>query len=67
MIKSPIEDQIVLMSPVVTQEKFAETSGLRKEQVRGQVSGGNLPTYKVGRLRMINLVALADQCRKANQ
>lgn len=65
MIKSPIEEQIVLMTPVMTQKKFAMESGLREEQVRGQVAAGNLPTAKFGRLRMVNLVAIAERCRKA--
>lgn len=49
----------LLDTPVVTQDKFAEICGLRPDQVRGQVTIGNLPTVRLGKLRLINLAKLA--------
>ncbi len=44
--------------PCMTPEKFATESGLRAEQVRGQLSLGHLDKTKIGKLNMVNLVAL---------
>jgi hypothetical protein len=52
--------------PVMTQEKFADKTGLRPDQVRGQVARGHLPSVKVGKLRMVNLVQLARTCLEAD-
>lgn len=53
-------------TPVMTQERFANETGLRPEQVRGQVARGHLPTIKVGKLRMINLIQLARMCLESD-
>lgn len=45
---------ITLHSPIMTMDKFAEESGLREGQIRSQLSRGNLPTYRVGRLVLVN-------------
>jgi len=54
--------QIVIQSPVMTQEKFAEVSGLKVTVVRGQIERGNLPKHKIGRLCLVNVAALAVKC-----
>lgn len=46
--------------PLVTQERFAELSGVPEGVVRGWISKGTLPTMKVGRWRLVNLKALFD-------
>lgn len=49
---------ISLYSPVMTQERFAEESGLRVGQVEGQLKRKNLPIHRIGRLVLINLAKL---------
>lgn len=51
-----------LKSPVSTQEQYAIDTGLTLPAVRGQVHRGHLPTIKVGRYRLINVVKLAQRC-----
>ncbi|WP_299594300.1 hypothetical protein [uncultured Microbulbifer sp.] len=50
---------VVLPSPVMTREKFAEVSGLREGQVRSQIERGHLPVYYIGRLALVNIAVLA--------
>lgn len=48
--------------PFMTQERFSALSGLDGGVLRGMISKGYLPTIKIGRYRLINLVALSRQC-----
>lgn len=49
--------------PMCTRERFAQFSGLEEGVIRGMCDRGYLPTIKVGRYSMINLVALIQQCQ----
>lgn len=44
--------------PVMTREQFASLSGLGEDVVRGMIEKGHLPSVKIGRHRMVNLVRL---------
>lgn len=60
-----VPQQPVLFSPVVTKERFSELTGLEVGVIEGQVAKGHLPTVKIGRYRMINLVELVRECQEA--
>ncbi|MCO1336413.1 hypothetical protein MO867_18935 [Microbulbifer sp. OS29] len=49
---------VLLASPVMTREKFSESSGLREGQIRGQMLRGHLPVFNIGRLAMVNVALL---------
>lgn len=49
---------LALGTPVMTKEQFANNSGLRAGQIRGQMNRGNVPMFKVGRLSLVNVIAL---------
>ncbi|WP_444901720.1 hypothetical protein ACJJIG_21320 [Microbulbifer sp. SSSA007] len=51
-----------LKSPVTTQEQYAIDTGLTLSTVRGQVQRGYLPTIKIGRYNLINVIKLAQIC-----
>ncbi len=59
--------QIVIQSPLMTQEKFAEVSGLKETVVRGQIERGNLPKHKIGRLCLVNVAAITVKCLEENE
>lgn len=46
--------------PFMHPDKFAEQIGLSKGVVGGWIDQGYVPTIKVGKYRMINLIALTD-------
>ena len=50
--------------PLCTRERFAQFSGLEEGVIRGMCDRGYLPTVKVGRYSMINLVALIRECQE---
>ncbi|WP_417543030.1 hypothetical protein [Marinobacter sp.] len=52
---------ILLATPVMTQERYSQLTGLTEGQVRGQVEKGHLPSLKIGRIRMVNIAALSQQ------
>lgn len=54
---------MLLATPVMTQERFAQLTGLTVGQVRGMVEKGHLPSFKAGNAkpRFIN-VALLTRC-----
>ena len=52
---------ILLATPVMTQERYAQLTGLTEGQVRGQIEKGHLPSMKIGRLRMVNIAALSQE------
>lgn len=49
---------VAITTPVMTKERFAEVSGMREGQIRGQLERGNLPTFNIGRLTLINVARL---------
>ncbi|MDC0664366.1 hypothetical protein, partial [Marinobacter sp. SS21] len=51
---------ILLATPVMTQERFAQLTGLTEGQVRGMIEKGHLPSIKIGKPRLVN-VALVSQ------
>ena len=51
---------ILIATPVMTQERFAQLSGLSEGQVRGQIEKGHLPSVKIGRVRLVNVAALSQ-------
>jgi len=52
--------------PVMTVEKFAESSGFPAGVIKGWISKSHIPTQKIGRYRAINIQRLADICRDAH-
>ena len=50
---------IALLAPLMTKELFAEHSGLRVNQIRGQAERDNLPIIKLGRLSLVNVARLS--------
>ena len=55
------QKQVVLIStPVVTQDRFAELTGLTVGQVRGMVEKGHLPSIKLGNAkpRFVNVALI---------
>ncbi|WP_100638132.1 hypothetical protein [Marinobacter salexigens] len=47
--------------PVMTQERFAQLSGLTEGQVRGMIEKGHLPSIKIGKPRLVNVAALSQE------
>ena len=52
---------ILLATPVMTQDCYAQPTGLTEGQVGGQIEKGHLPSLKIGRVRMVNIAALSQQ------
>jgi len=50
-----------LLVPVMTREQFAFHSGLGEEVVRGMLEKGHLPSIKIGRHRLVNLIRLSTE------
>lgn len=50
--------------PFMTPDKFAEAIGLTKGVVGGWIDQGYLPTAKIGRYRMINMVVLVSNLKE---
>lgn len=50
---------ITFPTPVCTKQKFSEISGLTIGAIEAQIFKRQIPTRKIGRHRMIDLVALA--------
>lgn len=53
--------QKMYISPFLTVEKAAEAIGVAEDVVRGWVARGYLPTRKIGRYRLIDVLALASR------
>ncbi len=49
--------------PVMAKGRFAEMVGLSQGTVQGMIEKGHLPSIKIGRHRLINLVALNKACQ----
>lgn len=54
------KEPVFLTSPIMTFERFSEQTGLREGQIRAQVSRGNLPSFRVGRLLLVNSAKLLN-------
>ena len=52
----------LVSAPVVTIEKYVEITGQEDGVVRGHIEKGYLPTIKIGKRRLVNLVALSVEC-----
>ena len=52
-----------LLVPVMSKERFAEHVGLAPGVIQGMIEKGHLPSKKIGRHRLVNLVVLTDICR----
>ncbi|NRB42976.1 MAG: hypothetical protein HRU20_31665 [Pseudomonadales bacterium] len=52
----------LLVSPVLTKDRFSDASGLELGQVESQIKEGNLPIHKIGRLILIDMTELARVC-----
>ena len=52
---------ILIATPVMSQERYAQLTGLTEGQVRGQIEKGHLPSLKIGRVRMVNIAALSQR------
>ena len=53
--------------PIMSWPEFADWIREPHGVVRGWVEKGLIPTVKVGRRRMVNVVALIDQLRESEQ
>jgi hypothetical protein len=51
----------LISTPVMTQERFAQLSGLTEGQVRGQIEKGHIPSVKIGRVRLVNIASLTQE------
>jgi len=68
---NPIGDKVLEQTasqlffiPFMTPDKFAESIGLSKGVVGGWIDQGYLPTAKIGRYRMINMVVLVTNLKE---
>ncbi|ONF42340.1 hypothetical protein BTO32_16240 [Marinobacter lutaoensis] len=52
---------ILMATPVMTQERFAQLTGLTEGQVRGMIDKGHLPSMKIGKPRLVNVAALSQE------
>lgn len=50
--------------PFMTPDKFADAIGLTKGVVGGWIDQGYLPTAKIGRYRMVNMVMLVSNLKE---
>ncbi|WP_276783373.1 hypothetical protein [Thalassolituus oleivorans] len=57
---------LIMTLPVMAQDQFSQLTGLTQGVVRGMVERGQLPSVKIGRYRLINVVALVEQCSDSN-
>jgi len=48
--------------PVMDWEHFATLAGLEPGVVKGWIQRGDVPTVKIGKRRLINILALAQFC-----
>ncbi len=57
-----MSNQIVLDTPVMTIDKFAEKAGVTPASVRSMVVELQIPTKKMGKRRFINIAKLTHDC-----
>lgn len=53
--------------PEVSVAEYAKGTGLTVDTVRGHIRLGHIPTIKRGKYRMVNMVALLNECQTAAQ
>lgn len=53
-------------APLMHPDKFAESIGRSRGVIGGWIDSGYLPTVKVGRYQMINLVLLTENLKKGH-
>lgn len=58
-------DPVSPMVPVMERERFAALVGVEPGVVSGWIERGHVPTLKIGRYRLINLVALTREALAA--
>jgi len=67
---SPLEQSLkqtasqLFFIPFMTPDKFAQAIGLSRGVVGGWIDQGYLPTAKIGRYRMINMVVLVSNLKE---
>lgn len=54
---------LAVISPVLSQEQFANFTGVTPDTVRGWVENDTVPTVKLGRQRFINIVSFFDDLK----
>jgi excisionase family DNA binding protein len=47
--------------PIMSQERFSLLVGLSEPTIRGMIEKGHLPTVKIGKRRLIDMVALTQE------
>ncbi|WAR44577.1 hypothetical protein [Methylomonas rapida] len=57
--------QVQSFVPVMTMTQFGELAGMTYDSVKSQVINGNLPSIKIGKKRMVNVVALTEMAKLA--
>lgn len=57
-----MSSSIVLDTPVMSIEKFADKAGVTPASVRSMVALKQIPTRKMGKRRYINIAALTTTC-----
>jgi hypothetical protein len=57
-----MRNSIVVDTPVMTIDKFAEKAGVTPASVRSMVTNHQIPTKKMGKRRFINIAALTNEC-----
>lgn len=57
-----MSSSIVLDTPIMTIEKFADKTGVTPASVRSMVNLQQIPTKKMGKRRYINMAALTVNC-----
>src|SRR5690554_2356417 len=51
---------VSIQSPIVTRERFSEMTDFTSDTIRGMISRDQLPSLKLGHLRLINIAAIDD-------
>ncbi|WLQ14421.1 DNA-binding protein [Hahella aquimaris] len=62
-----MKNNLSFPSPIMTKKAFAACSGLREEQIRGQIARGYLPVKYIGRLVLINVARLTKDCLEESE
>ncbi|HEX7047769.1 MAG TPA: hypothetical protein VF275_09405 [Gammaproteobacteria bacterium] len=57
---------LLVATPVMTKERFADLVGVEVGVVRGMLDRGYLPSVKIGRHRLVNVAALQARCLKGD-
>lgn len=56
----------MLLTPLMTIDKYADSVGVTVDVVRGWQARGYLPTVRVGKYTLVNLLAIARVCEGAS-